>query len=73
MIAAPTMSITTDTYTRIANSSQSCGVMVLMLFPSYEGIQHGDQELSDRPRKSAEATISDTLSDLSRAVASYRR
>lgn len=47
--------------------------MILMLFPSYEGIQHGCLELGDHARNPAEAQISETLSDLSQAVASYRR
>ena len=73
MIAAPTMSITTDTYTSVAKSNHARGVMILMLFPSYEGIQHGCLELGDHARNPAEAQISETLSDLSQAVASYRR
>ena len=55
IIAAPTMSVTTETYTSVANSSQARGVMAPMLFPSSEGIQHGGPELRDRPRKPTKA------------------
>lgn len=61
IIAAPVMSVTTDTYTSAARISQACAVMAIMLLLPCEGIQHGCQDLRDRPHKAAEANSHHTV------------